>query len=956
MKQTLIIFFCLVSITGYGQIKSIGSPHIQNFPKSEYNAGTQNWDVEQDHNQFMFFANNQGVLTYDGVHWELIEIISSRPTRAVLCSSENKNYVGFFNDFGTLEPRENGSLTFHSLRSLLPEDILHFDDVWNIFELENEIVFQSYDYLFILKDDTIKVIQPQNRFHFSFKVGNRLYVQEPEVGLFEYTNDSLILAEWSLELRTKEITSILAAPFNKLLICTLGSGVYILENDRIQTWDSPVNQELTEDKIYSAEIIVGEHMAFGTILNGLYITDSEGKLVKHINKQSGLQNNTILSICNDDAGNLWLGLDNGIDYVEINSPISYIRAEDMLGSGYSSIVFEDKIYLGTNTGLFVKSMQDFENNRGEFRLVENTGGQVWSLDIFDGNLLCCHNSGTFQIEGERGIQISDVPGAWKYIGLKNQPDKLIGGHFNGLVILKKEGKQWKFLKKVKGYETSSRFLVHDAEGDIWISHGAIGIMKLSLDETYDTILSQEIFTAENGLPSSERNIAFEYQNEVLVSSTAGLFVFDKGRNSFLKSGSLETKFRFNGRLMRFTQMVNGDIWFVTKEEAGVLRLNEDNSYTKIMNPLMSLVEKFVVEFECLYPYNNRHIFIGIDDGFAHYAPGLPKVYDLPYVSYITGIDIASIDSIIKPLASRPDQLKIPYRKNQIRFSFAAPVFENQNQLQYSYYLENYSDEWSDWSPLTYKEFSNLYEGDYTFHVKARNIYGTESTSDSFEFTIVPPWQRSKAAFYSYIFLFLLFILLLVLFIRKRIEISRQKERAEHEEELRRKEEELENQKIIAEKEIIRLRNDKLTAEMGHRDKELANQTMNIIQKNRLLKKLKDELDLILESSKNPEVKTKLLVISRILNKEIDNKKQNQIFETYFEAVHDKFFEVLKEKHPKLSPRDCYLCAYIKMNLSSKEIASLLNISSRGVEISRYRLRKKLDLEREENLSVYLSNL
>jgi DNA-binding CsgD family transcriptional regulator len=144
--------------------------------------------------------------------------------------------------------------------------------------------------------------------------------------------------------------------------------------------------------------------------------------------------------------------------------------------------------------------------------------------------------------------------------------------------------------------------------------------------------------------------------------------------------------------------------------------------------------------------------------------------------------------------------------------------------------------------------------------------------------------------------------------------------------------------------------------MVYRDKELANQTMGIIQKNKLLLKLKEELDLIQKSTDDPQLRTRLLVITRRLDKEIDNKQQNKIFETYFEEVHEEFFNRIKEKHPNLSPRDLNLSAYIRMNLTTKEIATLLNITGRGVEIGRYRLRKKLDLPREVNLSTYLSNI
>jgi FixJ family two-component response regulator len=77
------------------------------------------------------------------------------------------------------------------------------------------------------------------------------------------------------------------------------------------------------------------------------------------------------------------------------------------------------------------------------------------------------------------------------------------------------------------------------------------------------------------------------------------------------------------------------------------------------------------------------------------------------------------------------------------------------------------------------------------------------------------------------------------------------------------------------------------------------------------------------------------------------------FARHFDQVHTDFIKRLKEKYPQLSPKDLKLCAYLRMNLVSKEIAPLLNISVRGVEISRYRLRKKMQLHAEVNLTDYM---
>ena len=153
-----------------------------------------------------------------------------------------------------------------------------------------------------------------------------------------------------------------------------------------------------------------------------------------------------------------------------------------------------------------------------------------------------------------------------------------------------------------------------------------------------------------------------------------------------------------------------------------------------------------------------------------------------------------------------------------------------------------------------------------------------------------------------------------------------------------------------------LRNEKLNLEMIHKEKELANSTMLIIQKNGILHKLKNELSKIKNTLTDDQIKNDLNANIKRIGKEIDNEKQWQVFNTHVEQVHEDLFKKLKSLCPDLSPRELSLCAYLRMNISSKEIATLMNISTRGVEISRYRIRKKLGIDRTANLTDFMMNL
>ena len=956
LKKILFILLLTIPFTGKGQIKTIGTPKITSFPKSAYEAGTQNWCISQDQYGFMYFANNQGLLIFDGKHWDLVEVSWVKPIRSVYIDQDNTIYIGLFNDFGIVKTDEKGTLYFESIKYLLPDGVGDFDEIWNIHGLPEGIVFQTFEYFFVLNNGELSVHEPIRRYHFSFKINGGLFLHEPEVGLFEFINGFVSRVPWADELKNKEITTILDMGENQLLIGTRANGIFEYKNGKVGSWDTPASRFCEQASLYSAARINDNYIALGTVLDGVLISDEAGNIIQHISRKNGLQNNTVLSVFQDHQKNLWVGLDNGIDYIEINSPISYISDNSGIGTGYCALVDNDYLYLGTNQGLYRRSFSGYSDPGEEFQLVRNTAGQVWSLEKFDGTLICGHNSGTYIVKGKDVVTISEEEGAWKYIPLQNNPRYLLGGHYNGLVLIKKGGYGWEYHKKIKGFHESSRFLEQDNSGAIWISHGVKGVFRVKLNEALDSIIHCDLYNSEYGLPSEWQNIVFRMDDVIFVSASDGIYQFDPERDRFELSETLNNIFTFQGRLMTIEQDESGNLWYITDMESGVLRYNEDGTYTRISIPFRPLDGQYVNEFEFIYLQDRENIIMGIDNGFAHYSLKLPKSYSQEYKTYIRSIELPYLDSAVyfSQLTNSVNEYAFPHKKNSILIYFSSPFYEELDQLQFSYILEGHSDEWSDWRPIGFKDFNNLSQGSYSFHVKALNVYGIESEISSFQFTILPPWHKSKAAYYSYLSLFLLLGYLIIRIIRYRWKLSKIKEREKHRDEMRKKAEEFEHQTLISDKEIIRLRNEKLSAEMVHRDKELANQAMNLIQKNRFLGKLKNELKQILESIDDAPLRTKLVVLNRRLDKEIDIKRQNQVFKTHFEEVHEAFFERIKEKHPQLSPRDLHLCAYFRMNLTTMEVADLLHISIRGVEISRYRLRKKMGLKRETSLNTYLS--
>jgi ligand-binding sensor domain-containing protein/DNA-binding CsgD family transcriptional regulator len=948
----------------FSQVKNIGIPYIHNFKKSEYKAGTQNWAIAQDNKGFMYFANNEGLLVFDGVNWQLFTMPNSSMVRSLFIDDDGVIYVGAYNDFGKMTYNVNGKMEFRSLKKYLPADFQNFDDIWNITSFENKIVYQSYNGAFVCTEDTsFLVIKSPFRFQNSFKVYDRLFFNDMEKGLIEFKDDSLLQMNGCESIAGEEIWSVM--PYgneNELLICTLHNGLFIYGNNKLREWQIPVNEFLKRSQIFSAIVLPDKYYALGTIQDGVIIIDDKGNEVQHIDIKKGLQNNTILKVFSDIGANLWLGLDNGIDYISLNSPITFLRQPDGMGAGYTSAIFNGKFYLGTNQGLFVKNWGD-EDENSVFRLIPNTYGQVWYLGVHDGILLCGHNNGTFIIEGETARQANSSQGGWKYHILKRYPGYLIGGTYSGLILFKKENGTWKFVRRIKGFSESFRVFEEDDRGDLWMSHGYKGIFRVSLVNGLDSVSSYRFYNSADGLPTNYSLNVYKIKNKILFTSASGIYEYNQVKDRFEPSVYFNQLLNPVKNIAYLKEDPNGDIWYVSNNKVGVFRIQEDYSYRHVTAPFVLLTGRFINGFEYIYPYSNEHLFFGIEDGFAHYSPNARYKVNSEFRTFITRGEALYLDSTFyygrpngKPYIKNSADYSFPIKKNAFRFSFATPNYDNPENTEYSYLLSGFNEVWSAWTNSSSYEFTNLPEGRFSFKVKSRNQLGMESILDEFDFRILPPWYKSLAAIIVYFVVFLSFVLLGIWLIFRRMEISRRKERLNQLKTYRQKEQEYIRQAMQSDEKITHLKNEKLRIEMINRNKELANQTMHLIRKNKFLVKIKEELSKLKTAGKDESITEKVGSIISKIDKDIDNNKQWEVFESSFDEVHQDFLNRLKTRYPALTPKELRLCAYLRMNISTKEIAPLMNISIRGVEICRYRVRKKMNIVRDTNLTSIIMDI
>jgi len=935
-------------------VKSTGMPQIKNYAHTTIPAGSQSWMITYDKNGLVYFANNDGVLSFDGIEWRTHTLPNRTVVRSVLAVNDTI-YAGGYNELGYFLKNSNGKLVFTSLHHLLPTEKQDFGEVWKIYHDGSRVIFQSFERIMIYQQGNFTIIDAPNSFHFSYLINDRFLINDQHYGLFELIKDKLIPLQGAEAIAGKLVWSIL--PFGKdLLIATANEGLFLYSNNKLEYWDTEASTLMNEKQVYCGIRIDEESMAFGTIQDGLVITDNQGGIKQHINVDRGLQNNTILSLSKDQFGNLWLGLDNGIDYVEINSPLTYFSYPSNLSAGYSGVLHEGKLYLGTNRGVFYHEWKSLQNgNIGQqFRLVKNSQGQVWELKVIDGTLFCGHNSGIFTISDSIATLISDVQGAWSFIVPEDEKDVIISGTYTNLVKLKKSNNTWKQDAVIKGFKESSRFLAKAKKGSLWMSHGYKGVYKIDLNSSYDSVTSIGFYNSSDGFPSDKNIRVVELFGEAVFCTGQGYYMFDKKTNTFISDQKIN-QIVTNPEANMLLEDQRKNIWYFTADQVGVYRLQEDGSYVDVNLPFRELNGKTIRSFQFVLPLDEQDVFIGLQDGFAHYMPDFPKDYNKPYDALIRKVVIASNDSVIffGNSNTNGNAYSIPFKNNQLSFSVAALDYENPDKLQFSTRLEGFAESWTAWNTSPLRQFTNLKQGSYELQVKAKNLFDAESKTATFAFTILPPWYYSWLAYLFYVILSLMLIYSGFNYLKNRVKKSKLLFAQAQQKQFQEREKQLQTETLKAEKELIRLRNEKLREEMIQKDKELANNTMQMIQKSKTLTFIKRDLQKLTKETKDEILISRIRMMIKKINRDIDTDKQWEVFESHFESVHEEFLKRLKQQHPDLSPRELKLCAYLRLNISSKEIASLMNISVRGVEISRYRLRKKLKLEHDQNLTDFI---
>ena len=915
MKSILPKLFLFFFITSQIHAQEL-LPFVENYNKSNYQGDNQIWNVVQGKDNAMYFANNHYLLRYDGVMWEKYTLPNKTIIRSIMIEGD-KIYSGSYKEFGYWY-RKEGKMHYVSItKKLRLFDEKDNEEIWKIFRFNGAIYFQSFNDVFIYKGKHIQKIRFPFLISYCFVVDQNLYVASVEKGVFKM-NAAQIANPKGWNVLKKCVVHAIEKYQNKTYVFTQKKGIFIVEKDGgLRPWNNPLNETLKDATINVARFIKNNKLVIGTGNRGVFIYDFKTDTFKNIDRNNVLMNNSILSIGLDKENDLWLGLDNGIAHVEVNSPVSiFYDNSGILGSVYSVATTSKGYLIASNHGIF-------EYDLGKFKMLPNTQGQAWNITKFDNKYIIGHNDGTFCYDNGSLIKTNNVSGGWN-LSKSSINNTCFQSTYSGILVYDDISKLSEH-KTIKDISKPIKYVAQNKKNEIFAADNYRGLYRVLYNDDYQTKKVENI-TQQSKIENDFGVKIFEFRKEILFLINNSWYTYNSITNK------LEENELFNANFKDITDVVAIDEDHFMVLQDGILYHIYARGNKFVWNIIQEKYYKGKLINDNLRIFKTQnHYLLNLDDGFI----SLQLKYENKQNATVK-IEAFNNEVLL------PDDSKIKYN-TELKINVISGIYGASKPNLFYKINKN-----KDFIPISdgLIVLNNLSSGYHSIIVYKHNGANYDKVS-SFDFKVAQPWYFS-------IWMILLYLLLIgtVLFfyykwnkLRYIQKLKLQAEELKHQREILEMELKAENELNIQEyeKHILEL-------ELQTKSSEVAGKSLSIAKQSEMIENIQSILDSEKDFNKLKSEIKKAIKINEV------NKHEWEIFETNLNQIHNEFIINLSKKFPNLTPKDIKLCVYLKMNLSSKEIAPLMNISFRGVELHRYRLRKKLNLSQEENLSKFLLSL
>ena len=907
-KLLHILFFGFISLQLSAQ-ESL--PFVENYNKSNYQGDNQIWNVVQGKDDAMYFANNYYLLRYDGVKWEKYTLPNKTIIRSIMVDGD-RIYSGSYQEFGYWF-RKDAKMHYLSItKGKKVFDANDNEEIWKIFKFNNKIYFQSFNSIFVFDGKVIKEKKLPFLISYCFVVDNQLLIASVEKGIFRWTNGKIEKVN-GLSLLENNVIHTIQKYQDKVYFFTKKNGVYVLENNILSPWKNGLNDILKSANINIAQFIKNNKLIIGTANKGVYVLDLNDGSYKNINRNNVLMNNSILSIGQDKENDLWLGLDNGIAHLEVNSPISiFYDSSGILGSVYSVASIPNGYLMASNHGVF-------KYQGKQLSLIPNSQGQAWNISKINNQYLIGHNEGTFVYQNGLFSKLSDINGGWN-LAKSSINNSYLQATYSGVVIYS-DANNLKQSVFIKGISKPIKYIAQNRKNEIWAADNNRGLYRILYNDAYETKIDN--VTQRNKIGNDFGVKIFEFRNEILFLINNSWYTYNSITNQ------LESNELFNDNFKNVTDIVSIDEDHFMVLQNGLLYHIYADGTKFIRNSIQEKYYKGKIINDNLKVFKDKNNYLlNLDDGFI----SLELKYDGKKKAKVK-IEAFNDDILVE------NNSKINHN-SELRINVLSGIY-GATKPDLFYKINGTKV----FFPI--KEglilLNNLSSGSHDVTIYSNDGLNYNKIAN-FQFVVDKAWYFS--AWMIFVYLILVGLVLYLYYMWNKIKYIQK---------LKLQEEELKHQKEIlemelkAENELNSQEYEKhiLELELQSKSSEVAGKSLSIAKQSEMIENIQNILDSESDFNKLKSEIKKAIKINAV------NKHEWEIFETNLNQIHNEFIVALSKKYPNLTSKDIKLCVYLKMNLSSKEIAPMMNISFRGVELHRYRLRKKLNLSQDENLSRFL---
>ena len=942
LSFTVLFIYCSI---GFCQLDKVSAPFITSFDISE--LGVRNVEqLKQAENGLYYMATSAGLLETDGINHFLYRKGKLTNLSSIYIASDTLIYSAGIGGFGLWKKNDYGRFEYTSLHYVAPtkEDYLQ-PTFNNIVSHQNQMVFKSQDQLFFFnpKDGDITTLKAPEYYKNIFKTSSHLFFSDFQGSIYTIQGGDMAFFE-DFKQTSNDLINVFEIAQNDF--------VFIFKNGQVWSKKGTSTRNVVNLKsivINTAIRNKNDEIVIGTNQNGIYILDNQFRPKKTIIDSDGLRSNYVKGLYEDAQENLWAISDIEIHNIKQNDVVHYIKESKNQGQSHGFILHNNLFLNATNQGLF---STDIGSKNSRASLVKNSQGFNWHIEKIDNTVFVCHEKWIFIYERDNSLKLlHPVNGVWDFKQHDSRKDLIYCGTYNGILILKKYNGKWSFYKRLDGFYDSSRFMEFD-KNYLWVCHPAKGFFKLELSDNLENIKSFEFLKNFNSDDELFYNYFFKLNDALIFYNPEGFYKYDDTDKAFYKSSAVTEMFKGISDLS-FVKQLDNSLWFSTNQNIGLFDLAQQKA-TSFKNKKIKTLGDFskfkrLNEKYVLFNSENQ-VFVFNEEAIAQNKRG--SILQKPLIKTVkfVGINDTIRYSIVQ------DNIKsFPYANNSLSIQAQLPKYLGSSTHVVEYKV-NDEGKWLEADDNLVIKLNGLETNSYEVFIRTSDQMGSFSEEMVIPFKIKPKWYLSRAAFSIYFLITIGIILFIVITQEARNKKKRErllkKEKRKQKERISR----LEVQKLKDEKTMLALEQDKLQLEIKNRNQELAFSTYNNIKKNDLLINLKNHIFKLNDVKKEKELSPKMRSIVKRIDIELKETYDWVKFEFHFKKSNPDFFSKLDDLHPDLTPNDIRICAFIKLNIPNKQMASLLNINPKSLEMTRYRLRKKLGLAERSNLYNYICSL